>query len=58
MCQVKNVYISENTIPITPITANILLIILLLNEIHTPTINNTADSIPIGFNKFIIPDIS
>ena len=58
MYQVKNLYISEITIPTTPNPPKILFIFLFLNVTHTPIINNNTDIIPIGLNKFIKPVIS
>ena len=56
--QVKNLYISEITIPIVPNAPNILFIFLFFNDTHTPIINNNTDIIPIGLNKLIKPLIS
>ena len=58
MCQVKNWYISEITIPIVPNAPNILFVFLFLNNPHTPIINNSTDIIPIGLSKLINPLIS
>ena len=58
MCQVKNSYISETTIPIVPNIPSILFIFSFSNDAHAHTKNTSIDIIPIGLSKFIKPLIS
>lgn len=58
VCQVRNLYISETTIPITPNAPKLLLTTRFLKGNHTPKTNKMTDTIPIGLSRFIKPVIS
>ena len=58
VCQVRNLYISETTIPITPNAPKLLLTTRFLTGNHTPKTNKMTDTIPIGLSRFIKPVIS
>lgn len=57
-CHVKNLYISETTIPIVPNAPKLLPTTCSLKGNHTPTANKITDTIPMGLSKFIKPVIS